>query len=424
MKGKYPNVIRTDSPVKIDVGQATPRVSGYRRLNPEEQEVVNEYVEKLVAADVVEPCNSPWSSPILLVPKKDGGLRAVADLRKVNQCVLPDSYSMPDTQELLDQLAGARWFTSLDLSSAFWQLPLEEESRDCTAFMTKTHGLLRWKALPMGFRNSSAYFQREIKSALKSLRLTCCIVYIDDVCIYSSGSFQDHLQKVRAVLRALRAVGFSGNPQKCKFAQKEVEFLGHRVSDGKIDTLEDKIKAMLDYTKPETLTELRGFLGLTSYYRKFIRDYAHIASPLTDLLKQPTRGKTSRQLKAESRTTWELGRWTEEHDRAFEALKGALLTRPVLTLPNPKHKWRLATDASEVAMGAVLSQRRQRTPNWLLLSQAHTAGAKMDDMGVRVGRSSLGHKYVQTLPTYSPLRIGHRQQGGLPYDQEGDTETP
>src|SRR3954471_5552730 len=111
----------------------------------------------------------------------------------------------------------------------------------------------------MGFKNSSAYFQREIDAALKGLRLTCCVVYIDDVCVYSSGSFQDHLQKVRAVLRALRAVGFSGNPQKCKFAQKEVEFLGHRVANGKIYALEDKIKAMLDYTKPETLTRVAWF---------------------------------------------------------------------------------------------------------------------------------------------------------------------
>ena len=220
MKGKYPKVIRTDQPVHIDVGKARPRTSGFRRLNPEEQALVNEYVEKLMAADVVEACNGPWSSPILLVPKKDGGLRAVADLRRVNECVVADSYAMPDTQELLDQLSEATWFSSIDLSSAFWQLPLEEESRDCTAFMTKTHGLLRWKALPMGFKNSSAYFQREIDSALKGLRLTCCVVYIDDVCVYSKGSLEDHLDKVRAVLRALRVVGFSGNPAKCKFAQR------------------------------------------------------------------------------------------------------------------------------------------------------------------------------------------------------------
>ena len=360
MKGKYPRVIRTEQPVRIDVGKAAPRKSGFRRLNPEEQNVVNEYVEKLIAADVVEPGNGPWSSPIPLVPKKDGGLRAVADLRKVNECVLPDSYTMPDTQELIDQLSGAKWFTSLDLSSAFWQLPLAEESRDCTAFMTKTHGLLRWKALPMGFKNSSAYFQREIDAALKGLRISCCVVYIDDVCVYSSGSLQDHLDKVKAVLHALRVVGFSGNPLKCKFAQREVSFLGHRIADGKVFALDDKVKAMMEYKRPTSLRELRGFLGLMSYYRKFIKDFASIAAPLNELTKQSRLNKTARQLKIEANTTWEKDQWNAAHDEAFETLKGALLCRPVLVLPNKNHTWRLATDASNVAMGAVLSQINEK----------------------------------------------------------------
>src|SRR3982751_1587031 len=130
--------------------------------------------------------------------------------------------TMPNTQELLDQLAGASWFSVLDLGSAFWQLPLDEKSRDCTAFMTRTHGLLRWKALPMGFKNSSQFFQREIESALGHLRFECCVVYIDDICVYSSGSLQEHMQKVNAVVRALRIVGFSGNPAKCLFAQRQV----------------------------------------------------------------------------------------------------------------------------------------------------------------------------------------------------------
>ena len=356
MKGKYPKVIRTEQPVRIDVGKAVPRTSGFRRLNPEEQAVVNEYVEKLISADVVEACNGPWSSPILLVPKKDGGLRAVADLRKVNACVMADSYTMPDTHDLIDQLAGATWFTLLDLSSAFWQLPLAEESRDCTAFMTKTHGLLRWKAMPMGFKNSSAYFQREIDSALKGLRLSCCVVYIDDVCVYSSGSLEDHLEKVKAVLRALRVVGFSGNPAKCKFAQREVVFLGHRVADGKVYPLEDKVRAMVEYQRPTSLRELRGFLGLMSYYRKFSRDFASISAPLTDLTRHTRGDKSAKKLKDEANTPWEPGIWGEVHEKAFETLKGALLTRPVLVLPNPNHKWRIATDASNVAMGAVLSQ--------------------------------------------------------------------
>ena len=300
MRSQYPKVIRATTPASIDTGEAAPRSSGYRRLNEAEQKVVDEYVDKLVTADVVEPSNGPWSSPILLVPKKDGGLRAVADLRKVNDCVQRFSYTMPNSQDLIDQLSPGRWYTSLDLGSAFWQLPLAEESRDCTAFMTKTHGLLRWKALPMGFKNSSAYFQREIDLALGSLR----VVYIDDICIYSSSTLEDHLEKVAAVLRALRIIGFSGNPAKCKFAQKQVVFLGHRISNGKVEALEDKIKAMVSCRRPQTLTELRAFLGLASYYRRFIKDFSHIAEPLTNLTKQKKEDKGPRVLKCKAATRW------------------------------------------------------------------------------------------------------------------------
>ena len=154
MKGKYPKTVRT-SPVIIDVQGAPPKASGYQRLSEKEQEVVNQYVENLVAADVVEPCSGQWSSPILLVPKKDGSLRAVADLRKVNKCVVADSYAMPDTQDLLDQLAESVWFSSIDLSSAFWQLPLAEESRDC-ALESPSDGFQKLvRLLPASHRSSA-----------------------------------------------------------------------------------------------------------------------------------------------------------------------------------------------------------------------------------------------------------------------------
>jgi len=393
-------VFRAKQPARIDTGAAAPRTSGYRRLSGPEQALVNEYVEKLIAADVVEPCSGPWASPILLIPKKDGGLRAVADLRKINLCVLRDSYPIPDIQELLDQLPGATWFTSLDLGSAFWQLPLAEDSRDCTAFMTKTHGLLRWKALPMGIKNSSAYFQREIDSALQSLRLTCCAVYIDDVCVYSNGTFEDHMQKVKAVLRALRVVGFSGNPAKCLFAQREIVFLGHRVSHGRVYAIEDKVKAMMNYKRPTSITEL----GLMNYYRRFVKDFAHIAAPLSDLTRQKRLGKRPKQVKEESRAPWQPGVWTEEHDKAFETLKGALLTRPVLELPVAGRKWRLATDASHIAFGAVLSQINEE-------GEEHPIGfyskkltqAEMGYLGTRIGSYGLGHHSMQTLSAWGSI---------------------
>ena len=169
---------------------------------------------------------------------------------------------------------------------------------------------------------------REMDAALGSLRLTCCVVYIDDVCVHSDGSLADHLLKVQEVMKALRVIGFSGNPAKCIFAQREVTFLGHRVSHGRIFPLEDKVKC--------------------------------IAAPLTNLTKQTRAGKNQRDLKVESHAPWQENVWTREQDRAFETLKGALLTRPVMTLPIKGRKWRLATDASKVAMGAVLSQLDER----------------------------------------------------------------
>ena len=143
----------------------------------------------------------------------------------------------------------------------------------------------------MGFRNSSAYFQREIDAALRGIPY--CVIYIDDVVIHSNGTFKDHMRKVKVVLRALRTVGFSGNPLKCKFAQHEVTFLGHRVTGGKVYALDDKIKAMMDYQRPTTLHELRSFLGLMSYYRKFIKGFAEIAAPLFNLTKQTRTGNHS-----------------------------------------------------------------------------------------------------------------------------------
>ena len=211
-----------------------------------------------------------------------------------------------------------------------------------------------------------------------------------------SGSFVDHLEKVRAVLRALRVVGFSGNSVKCKFAQKEVTFLGHRVSEGRVFALDDKVKAMLEYERPSSLTELRGFLGLMSYYRRFIKDFAMIAAPLSDRTKQKRSDKSARQLKVEAHTAWGEGVWTNVQQQAFETLKGALLQRPVLVLPNPKHKWRLATDASNVAMGAVLSQINDEGEEHPIgyYSKKLSPRNPMEHLGAGVGYEDLGNNSV------------------------------
>ena len=353
MQGKYPTTIRTRRPVVIDTKDAVPVTSGYRRLTHAEQKIVDDYVDKLITADVVEPCSGPWSSPVLLVPKADGSLRPVADLRKVNTLVAKDCYPMPNVDECLDQLEGAKWFTKLDLSSAFWQLPLAERSRDCTAFMSRARGLLRWKTMPMGYVNASACFQREIDGALGSLRLTCCVAYIDDVIVYSDSTLEDHMAKVEAVLKALALVGFSGNPQKCKFAQRDLIFLGHYIKAGKISPRKDRLEKLMSASKPTSITQLKSFLGFAGYYRKFISHYSEISAPLTELTKMAASGKQGKML---AKLPWKEGEWTERHDNAFRAIKGAFLNNPTLALPQADRAWRLATDASGTAMGAVLSQ--------------------------------------------------------------------
>ena len=353
-KGKFPKTIRTQRPVVIELKEgAVPTTAGYRRLTTAEQQVIDEYVDRLISADVVEPCNGPWSSPILVVPKAGGGLRAVADLRKVNECIAKDCYPMPNVDECLDQLEGAKWFTKLDLSSAFWQLPLAERSRDCTAFMSRRRGLWRWKAMPMGYVNASACFQREIDAALGNLRLTCCIAYIDDVVVYSDSTLEDHMKKVQSVLRALTRVGFSGNPEKCIFAQKDLQFLGHVIRNGHVEPRKDRLEKLMEIRAPTSVKELKSFLGLASYYRRFITHFSQISAPLNELTKMDTHGKSRRFA---AKKPWPPGTWTEEHERAFKAIKGAFLSNPKLALPRKHRRWRLATDASDVAMGAVLSQ--------------------------------------------------------------------
>jgi len=316
--------------------------------------VVDDYVKKLLEADCVEKSNSPWSSPILLVPKASGGLRAVADLRQLNKVAIRDVYPTPDIVETLEEVAGHKWISKIDLSSAFWQLPLHKKSRQYTAFNTKTHGLLQWKRLPMGFANSSNVFQREIDFALGSLRYDCCCAFCDDVAVYSDGTLEDHLRKVRAVLRALRDAGFSGNVTKCLFAQKKMEFLGHIVSEQGIEMQPAKFNAMLSCPTPADKAALRRFLGLTGYYRRFIEHYGTIAAPLTSLLAGTTGTKKARKIS--ERQPWPNGTWTDKHDKSFRALKGALVSAPVLAEPKKGRRYVLTTDASKVCFGAVLSQ--------------------------------------------------------------------
>ena len=333
-------------PVEIDTGDSKPVFSRYRSLNPEQQSVVDDYVTKLLDAGIVEQGSGPWSSPLQVVPKADGKWRPVVDLRRVNKLVIGDKYPMPIAEDTINRLAGSRWLSKIDLQSAFFSLPLAMNSRDKTAFLTRTSGLLRFTCLPMGLTTAPQKFQRAVDQALGGLQYTCCVSFFDDICVYSNDSLQDHLEKCESVMAALRGFGFVANPAKCVFAQHELEFLGHTVTQAGVKIQEKKLEAMLNYERPKSQRELLGFLGLTSYYRKFISNYAHIAAPLhelmqDDVLEDP--GPKPRSRKMRMREVWHGEVWNREHEEAFRTLKGALVTAPVLAMPKPEGRYVLAT---------------------------------------------------------------------------------
>ena len=226
--------------------------------------------------------NSPWASPVVLVRKKDGSLRFCIDLRKLNAWTVKDAYSIPRIEDALDSLNGACIFTSLDLKSGYWQVELDEESIPLTAFTVGPLGFYECVRMPFGLTNAPATFQRLMESCLGDLHLTWCIIYLDDIIIFSKNP-DDHITRLEGVFEKLAEAGLKLKPSKCEFFKARLKYLGHVVSPQGIATDPKKIEAILKWPRPKTVTDVRSFTGFTNYYRKFIKGYAKIARPLHEL---------------------------------------------------------------------------------------------------------------------------------------------
>ena len=288
--------------------------------------------------NIISKSHSPWSLPIILVQKKDGSLNFCVDYRKVIEVTRKDAYPLPRIDETLDTLSGSSWFTMLDLLSGYWQVEVAEEDREKTAFCTR-EGLFHFNVMPFGLCNAPAMFQRLMDLLLAGLLWEACLVYIDDV-IIMGNDFQSHLCNISAVLSRLQDGGLKIKPSKCHFFKKEVHFLGHVVSNHGISTDKSKTEKIAHWPTPTTQQQLQQFLGLASYYRRFIRDFACISRPLHRLTEKNA-----------------PFRWTEECDNAFNWLKQLLISAPILSYPNFSKEFILDTDASNDGVGAVLSQR-------------------------------------------------------------------
>ena len=321
----------------IDTGEARPVRQPLRRYPAAHIEAISEHVDNMLKQGTIEPASSPWASNVVLVKKKDGSLRCCIDYRQLNSVTRKDVYPLPRIDDCLDAMSSATLFSTFDLRSSYHQVEVAPHDRDKTTFICP-RGMYRYRTMPFGLCNAGATFQRLMDVVMSGLHLDVCLVYLDDIVVFSK-TIEEHLERLVRVLGRLRSAGLKLKPEKCRLIQKSVSFLGHVVSDKGIATDPEKTRLVSKWPVPASIKEVRSFLGLTGYYRRFVKNYATIAAPLHFLTKKD-----------------QPFVWTEETQKAFEALKEALTSPPILAMPNDTGEFVLDTDACDRTIGAVLSQ--------------------------------------------------------------------
>ena len=320
----------------IDTGDHPPIKQHPYRTPMIRREQMAKMIDDMQKQGIIQPTSSPWASPVVLVPKKDGTTRFCVDYRRLNAVSRKDVYPLPRIEDILSTLGDANYFSTLDLASEYWQIEMEESSRPKTAFATQ--GLFEFTRMPFGLCNAPATFQRLMQVILAGLEWKCCFVYLDDILV-ASQTFEEHLAHLVEVFSRLQKAGLRLKPKKCAFLRDEVAYLGHIISQEGIRPDPAKVHKVRTFPVPTDVTTLRQFLGLASYYRKF--SFAKVASPLHDLTKKGSSFC-----------------WTSACDKAFQALKELMCDAPVLAYPRfgADATFILETDASTLGLGAILSQ--------------------------------------------------------------------
>ena len=292
---------------------------------------------KLLAANIIRPSVSPWASPIVIVGKKDKTTRMCIDFRKVNACSVPNCYPLPQIDDILASLGGAKYFSKMDLKSGYHQIPMSEESRPKTAFITHM-GLFEYNRMPFGLAGAPPIFQDLMNNVLQGLLYDSVLAYLDDVIVYSK-TIEDHLIHVEQVFLRFRKAGLKLKLSKCEFFMKQLQFLGHVISERGIQPDFDKVKVICEMPPLCCVRDVRAFIGMCGYYRRYIPNFAHIAAPLIALTRKNAHFD-----------------WTGECEKAFAMLKSKLTEAPILIHPVHDRPYRLYTDASDYAVGAILAQ--------------------------------------------------------------------
>ena len=302
-----------------------------------QKEILRSQITEMPNDGVIEPSSSPWSSPVILVKKKDNTWRFCVDFRKLNSLTTKDVYPLPRIDEALSRLEGTKYFSMMDMQSGFWQIKMHPDSIDKTAFVTPD-GLWQFKKMPFGLCNSPASFQRMMDIVLSGLKWNACLIYLDDVVIFGK-TFGEHLKRLDLVLTAIKAAGLRLKISKCNFGETRLKMLGHIVDQDGIHSDPEKVEAARDFPRPKTVKDIQSFIGLCSYYRKFIPNFAEQARPLTILTKDK-----------------EPYNWNKEQEEGFNYLKESLVTCATLAHPDYSQPMIIHPDASGYGLGAILLQ--------------------------------------------------------------------
>ena len=334
------DLTRTDLvEMKVETKDHPPIAQKMRRLPFQKRALVKQHVEEMLANGVIRPSSSPWSSPIVLAKKPDGTKRFCVDYTKLNDVTVGDAFPLPNMEDLLLDIGAAKYYSSVDLKSGYWQVRVREEDKAKTAFSVPW-GLYEFNVLPFGLKGGPGMFMRLMQQVLGEAQGKYCQCYIDDVIIYSA-TFEEHVEHLEDILGRIRKAGLKLKRSKCEFIVQKINFLGHVVTTDGITPQQEKTKVIANLEPPRTPRGVREFLGMASFYRRFVKDFSKVAKPLTNL----TRKDVTFQ-------------WTPQCQEAFQSLKDALVSPPILAYPDMTKSFRLFTDASATAVGALLTQEQ------------------------------------------------------------------
>jgi hypothetical protein len=380
---------------RIELSNDMPFKQRHRRIPPAMFDEVKSHLNSLLSAGIIRNSHSPWASNIVLARRKNGKLRLCIDFRQLNERTIKDSYALPRIEEMLDSLRGNRFFSVLDMKSGYHQVEIHEDHKERTAFTVGPLGFYEFNRMPFGLSNAPATYQRLMEECLSGLNLNICLVYIDDIIIFSR-TYEEHLERLELVFRRLQDCGLKLSPAKCKFFKHRVKYVGYIVSENGIEVDPDKVVKIQEWPTPRSPEEVRKFLGFAGYYRKFVKDFSKISRPLSQLMPKPSSKK--RQGKSTEQVVWN---WGPAQREAFENLKTCLSSPPVLGYVDFSKPFELHVDASCQGLGAVLYQTQdgcQRVIAYasraLNKSEAHYSAHKLEYLCLKWAITEKFHDYL------------------------------